>query len=192
MSDWLMENGSRTEHYGGEFAYDTDNDAWCEMGSTPGSTPVWWRNHGSDRSAYASNYSEALEARKEQLREEIAVFDKRIAEKEAVLKELEAQSTKPLRESLGKYVGIAATLTTIALILILVFTGNGIEYLMKDPLRKLFEIIFLGAITFLPTTVLLGESRKQDISKKIAPIRQQITVIKQERDEKIRSLDYIR
>ena len=71
MGDWLMENGDRTSVMG-DFAYDTDNDAWCELGSTEGSTPVWWRSKGR---TYGGDYQEpkkatlarAIERRKEEL-----------------------------------------------------------------------------------------------------------------------------
>ena len=52
MGDWLMENGDRSFH-SGDFAYDTDNDAWVPIGDSAGSTPVWWRKHGDGPSSYS-------------------------------------------------------------------------------------------------------------------------------------------
>ncbi|WP_373581093.1 hypothetical protein [Collinsella aerofaciens] len=51
MSDWYMENGeySSVDRSRG-IAYDNDNDAWVELGSTPGSTPVWWQHSNHDSS----------------------------------------------------------------------------------------------------------------------------------------------
>lgn len=43
-----MENGEYTSvNRSAGMAYDSDNDAWVELGSTPGSTPAWWKEKGS-------------------------------------------------------------------------------------------------------------------------------------------------
>lgn len=50
-----MENGEYASvNKSAGMAYDSDNDAWVELGSTPGSTPVWWsRNRkGKDSSTH--------------------------------------------------------------------------------------------------------------------------------------------
>lgn len=45
-----MENGEYASvNRSAGMAYDSDNDAWVELGSTPGSTPVWWSRDWRDR-----------------------------------------------------------------------------------------------------------------------------------------------
>ena len=73
MREWLMENGDRTSVMG-DFAYDTDNDAWCELGSSEGSTPVWWRGRGWSRGGSQgqpskADLSRAIDRCKEELAE---------------------------------------------------------------------------------------------------------------------------
>ena len=42
MGDWYMEDGKYHSHYG-DMVWDDNNSAYVEMGSSPESTPVWWR-----------------------------------------------------------------------------------------------------------------------------------------------------
>lgn len=77
MRDWLMENGERTSVMG-DFAYDTDNDAWCELGSTEGSTPVWWRGRSrSSRFPSRQSKEEMLKSSLEKRKRELAEAQKR-------------------------------------------------------------------------------------------------------------------
>lgn len=43
-------------------AYDSDNDAWVELGSTPGSTPVWWSRSWREKGSGAHDWHAYLNA----------------------------------------------------------------------------------------------------------------------------------
>lgn len=85
MRDWYMENGEYASvDRGSGMAYDSDNDAWTELGSTPGSTPFWWR-WGRDEDDFGEG--EDISTRQE---------------KAALLESLRKSSESALKEAKGK------------------------------------------------------------------------------------------
>lgn len=57
LSDWYMENDEYAPvNKSAGMAYDSDNDAWVELGSTPGSTPVWWSQNRREKDSGANNW----------------------------------------------------------------------------------------------------------------------------------------
>ena len=109
MGDWYMENGEYAPHVG-DMAYDYDNGAWVEMGSTPGSTPVWWRkHHGSDygysreltpeEKAELEERKAQRKAQREAAQKEVERLEAELADAEKALHLLEGDKP-PLRTSL--------------------------------------------------------------------------------------------
>lgn len=74
----------------GDLAYDHDNDAWVEMGSTPGSTPVWWRTRGKRNRD--GSYTDA-DYQPSQREKELAELRKRTEGLRAEIESLESQNT---------------------------------------------------------------------------------------------------
>ena len=63
LSDWYMENGEYTSvNRSAGMAYDSDNDAWVELGSTPGSTPVWWSRDRKEKDSSTHDWCTHLDA----------------------------------------------------------------------------------------------------------------------------------
>ena len=92
MGDWYMENGTYTSHKE-DMAYDQDNSAWVEMGSTPGSTPVWWREHRSnDSSSHSSTRTAQPSKEVIERRERMQRLQEELESLEEQAKELRAKS----------------------------------------------------------------------------------------------------
>ena len=63
LSDWYMENGEYASvNKSAGMAYDSDNDAWVELGSTPGSTPVWWGRNRKEKDSSTRDWRTRLDA----------------------------------------------------------------------------------------------------------------------------------
>ena len=124
MGDWLMENGDRSFH-SGDFAYDTDNDAWCEMGSSPGSTPVWWRKYGDRGDSFSFNRSRRLTPEE---REEMTSLRNQLNKEQKVLnrytKELEeCSSEKHIKQVKDNSTSSTLIYTVVFTPLVLIFLG---------------------------------------------------------------------
>lgn len=149
MSRWYMENGEYGEVDSSfRIAYDDDNSAWVELGSTPGSTPVWWSFYpedggGCDSGAIpvASRGRQEAEKRLSEIRSELKPLPEKIENCVALLE----KDRKKIRKNIlgmsgfclycltigfyfldkplpnGKYAGApeAAVMTGIALLVVL-------------------------------------------------------------------------
>ena len=127
MGDWLMENGDRSFH-SGDFAYDTDNDAWCEMGSSPGSTPVWWRKYGDSGGASSDRQLTAEElAKQEQRKREAEKWSNYVqrTEKEIENKRAHADDLDSKQKG-GKYFAITVGIVDLIVIVLACFVNIGL------------------------------------------------------------------
>lgn len=103
MSDWYMENGeySSVDRSRG-IAYDNDNDAWVELGSTPGSTPVWWQHSNHDSSyGYDRASPQEDDAKKRRIEAELNALSAKVAGCSSRIAERKKDTPKDMLALLG-------------------------------------------------------------------------------------------
>lgn len=103
MSDWYMENGeySSVDRSRG-IAYDNDNDAWMELGSTPGSTPVWWQHSNHDSSyGYDRASPQEDDAKKKRIEAELNALSAKVADCSSRIAERKKDTRKDMLALLG-------------------------------------------------------------------------------------------
>ena len=115
MPDWYMDNGDRTWVNTDEgIAYDTDNDAWCELGSSPGSTPYWWHFYDKGEGSFSCEASGAkLKETSERAKRRKAARE-RLEILEARIPELEDKANAGSIWSFGLIVGVPLLIALIA------------------------------------------------------------------------------
>ena len=199
MRDWLMENGERTCVSGG-FAYDTDNDAWCELGSTEGSTPVWWRKYERGRSGgQGRELSDEQKAELDRLKSVVASYDSQLEGRRAELTQAEARYR---RAGSGSRKWLAALSYAIALCAVFgpILAQHGdpmdeIGYTLAT--TSLGGLVWVAVVVAVPTVLvyavlswLLG-LRESSLGRRAESVRESIAGIEEKRNEALDAAEAI-